>query len=495
MIGKGFLSTTGPMPEQAADAVGDLILGALKGAGSTATNLGALWHHIPGVSAAIDALTGRPGVSAASFPAARAALEPSNPTQQAGRMAEQVAEVIAPAKALTAVGAKAAAAIGARAPALLARAGVEAVGSAGLSAAQGGDPVTGAVLGAAGPAIGAGLKRLPTSLREAAEKNVVEALGPTKERFKAIANRRAPEILDRGLVGSRESLQAKAGEMVSDVGEQIDEALKVHGSKPLNTQPIQDAIDAAKQEFQTITKRPIRDVLAENATRAKTKVKPLQIVGAPDANGLVDVAVDIYARPVRQLDALKQIIADVGPTATVDQLVGIRRVWDKVVAQAGGFAHRAGGAIGQPLKDQSEASVKREATAAIRKVLNTEVPELAAVNKEFAFWKDLDDVLTQTLQRKQAQGPGLGRMVAEGAGQAVGAAVGSGGGPAGTLGAAFATGKLAAFAARVFASPRWKLASAQVKDKLAEAIESGNQDRITSALSRVLAVEGSQVGR
>src|SRR5262249_8106536 len=139
----------------------------------------------------------------------------------------------------------------------------------------------------------------------------------------------------------------------------------------------------------------------------------------PLPNGLYQVHVEFEPRAIRQLSGLQQIMDDLGPTTTVAQLRAVRQAWDKVVAQAGGYAQRASGSIGVPLNDQSEAWAKREGAGAIRKLLEADVPELAAINKEWSFWKNLDDVLTQTMQRTQPQGPGVGKMVAQAAGQAV----------------------------------------------------------------------------
>src|SRR5690606_16301779 len=175
------------------------------------------------------------------------------------------------------------------------------------------------------------------------------------------------------------------------------------------------------------------------------------------------------------------------------QLVALRRVWDDVVARAGGFAHRAPGAIGIPLSEQTEAWAKRKATTAIRQLLDAEVPELTALNKEFAFWKSLDDVLSQTLKRTQPQGPGLKQIAAEGAGRLVGAGMAAGGGVVSGVGKVWALGKIARLAESVFTSPRWRLASAQMKDKLADAIVNGKVDQAAAILSRITAVQGSKL--
>lgn len=450
-----------PQPEpglmdRAASAGSDVLIGAAKGLGQTATNLGRLVHKIPGVSSAVDAVYGRPGISEQGFAAADQALAPSSTAQRVGKAGEQIAEVIAPGKAISGAAATAARRLG-----MAGRIGVEAAGGAGLSVAQGGNPVVGAVVGGAAPVIGQAVGAVAPKLRAAAEEQVVKALGPTKERFKAMAERLTPSILQRGLRGSREALQQQAADAAQAAGQNIDAALTAYGSRQASTQPVVAALETAKDAFRT-----------------------------PNAAGQI---VEYEPRAIRQLEGLQKIITDLGPNASVDQLVGVRRAWDKVVDQAGGFAHRAGGAIGVPLKDQSEAWAKREATGAIRKLLDVEVPELTALNKEFSFWKSLDQVLTQTLQRTQPQGPGLGRMVMEAGGQAVGGVLGSTAGPAGAVGGAIGLGKIAAMANSVFKSPRWLLASAQAKDRLAAAIAGGNTGQMATALMRIGAVQGSKI--
>jgi hypothetical protein len=189
------------------------------------------------------------------------------------------------------------------------------------------------------------------------------------------------------------------------------------------------------------------------------------------------------------------VIEGLGPNARADQLVAIRRAWDRVVDQAGGFAHRAPGGIGLPLADQSEAWAKRQATTAIRQQLDAAVPELATVNKEFAFWRGLDDVLTQTLQRTQPQKPGLGFAAAKAAGHVVGGVLGAstGTGPIGAGIGAIAGGKLNSMLEKAFTGASWKLASAQMKDRLASAIASNDLPGIAMALARITAVQGSKI--
>ena len=328
--------------------------------------------------------------------------------------------------------------------------------------------------------------RAAAPLRQSAQRKVVQALGPTKERFKAMAEKRAPEILERGLGGSRASLQAQAAQRVRSAGQQIDDLLQREGGRPLNPQPVIDALEKAKTEFQTTRQVPLADAIRDGLERTP---------GARITGNAVEIPVVFEPRAIGQISELQRVLKELGPEARVDQVVAIRRAWDKVVSDAGGYQHRAPGAVGQPLKDVSEAAAKRQATTAIRELLSADVPELAAINKEFAFWKDINLVLTQTMKRTQAQGPSLLGRIREGAGQVAGAVVGGvAGGPVGAGVGSVLTGALAKTAHAVFTSPRWRLVSARTRNTLADALSSGNPERISTALGMAAAVTGGGAG-
>jgi len=140
----------------------DLALGAAKGAGQTAANLGGLVHKIPGVSSAVDALYGRPGLSAEAFRQADQVLAPSDTTQKVGKFGEQVAEALVPASKVAGLarGVTAATAprlapiVGKTAARLLPRAAIEGAGAAGIAKAQGQDPGWAAGIAGSIPVLG-----------------------------------------------------------------------------------------------------------------------------------------------------------------------------------------------------------------------------------------------------------------------------------------------------------------------------------------------------
>ncbi len=466
-------SLAGSVSPDVLDTVGNGVIGILKGAGHTAETLGKLVHKIPGVSSAVDAVAGTPGLSSNAFAEADKALTPTNTAQRVGYSAEQGAEFLVPAGAAEKGAATIARAVPrfTNAPRLIRvaakaapRMATEAAAAGGVSAAQGADPTAPAIVAGVTHGASALAGEAVPALRAAAEKQVQQFQGPTKERFKAMAERLTPGILQRGLRGSREAVLAQATDAAEQAGQNIDTAIQQFGTRQVGVQPIVDALEKAKDAFRTV--RP--------------------------GNGLV---VELEPRALRQLDSLQGIVKDLGPDASVEQLIGVRRAWDKVVDQAGGFSHRGPGGIGMPLKDTTEAAAKLEATTAIRKLLDQKVPELSALNKEFSFWKGLQDVLTQTTQRVQPQKAGVGQLMAEATGQVVGGTVGSGGGPGAAVGSAFALGKVAKMAQAVFSSPRWQLASAQTKDALAQAIQNNRVSDITAILGRLSAGATAQAER
>jgi hypothetical protein len=446
----------------------DMVTGIAKGAANTAVGLGELVHQVPGVSAGVDTLYGTKGVSEAAFPAARAAVQPDNAAENAGFITEQIGEFfLLPSSKGT----------------VLVRAAKEGVKNAAVAAAQGGDPVSAGVAATAGPVLGAPAGRLSTALRESAEKRVTQALGATKERFKAMSAKLAPEMLDRGVPGAMgasrrgllEQAQAKAGEY----GKAIDEAIQGAAGERIGTKPIIDALEELKGDFSITRQMTVKEAIAQGIDLTTVR---------RGAGGMVDVPIVLDQRPIQQLTSLQQTLTQLGDEATVEHLVAVRRAWDEVVSQAGGYQHRAGGAIGQPLADRTEAWAKREGAGAIRRVLAEEVPNLAALNKEYAFWRGIRDVLRQTGDRTQPQSGRLTRAVAGGAGATVGAAAGAAmGGP---LGAAVGGGigqQAGKYLEQVVTSPRWRLVSANMRNQLAEALASGSHAQTMSALGKVYA--------
>lgn len=159
----------------ALDTARNVGVGALKGAGQTVTNLGELVHKIPGVTTAVDALYGRPGLSARAFSQAERVLAPSNAAQTVGAIGEQIGEVaLSGAPRLAAAGVSRLPGVARLAQKAVLRL-IPAVARdaivAGGSAALHDQPVaTGAILGGALPLVAAGGSRGAAMLGAAGQK-------------------------------------------------------------------------------------------------------------------------------------------------------------------------------------------------------------------------------------------------------------------------------------------------------------------------------------
>lgn len=139
----------------------DVGKGAAKGIADTAVGAGEMIHKIPGVSTAVDALYGTPGLSQRAFPEAHKELAPQNTSERAGGLLADVGMMFAPnvgsIKGLGAV---------TKLPGLVESAGKAAL----MSGAQsGGDPVSMAEAGAlagGGELASGGLTKMAGMLRK-----------------------------------------------------------------------------------------------------------------------------------------------------------------------------------------------------------------------------------------------------------------------------------------------------------------------------------------
>jgi hypothetical protein len=463
---RSLLTATGHGPAlEGSIGVGKSILGTIEGGGQLIRNAIPAMNNLPEATLPIS-------------------TQPSNTYQSIGKTAGDVGQFFAPAGAVrnTALALKS----GIPAVNMGVRALLEGGAAAGVHSLQQGTTDGAATVGAMGaagpllgPVVGKVAQKVAPGLKDAAQKKVAQALGATKEKYKAISAKRAPEILERGLIGSRQGLLQDAMEKSSDAGKAIDDVLAKHADVPLSTASVLDALEEAKSGFMST-----RSVSAAEAMQSGVMQRP----GARLVGDKVEIPVVLDERVVSQLDKLKATVREMGDEVPIDKLVALRRVWDGVVSRAGGYAHRSGGsAFGMPLAEQTEAWAKKEGATALRKLFAENVPDLQSANKEYAFWADIRNVLKATEARTQAQGPGLGRVMAAG----VGAGIGAGGGSVpGALVGSYVIPKLQ----QAVTSSRWRLVDANLRNKLADALMSDSPEAISAALGRVMAVITSTSG-
>jgi hypothetical protein len=270
------------------------------------------------------------------------------------------------------------------------------------------------------------------------------------------AERIAPEVRARGITGDIDEVRTLAKTERTAAGESIDTELLKNAKNPVELGPIREALERV------------------NADTAN-------LVAQPD--GVSKVVVH-NPRKAGQVAKVRAILDEYGDTMTTEQAVALRRTWDDVVAKAGGYDEKAGNQFGVTLDDASEAGVLRPIAKATRKELAKANPDLAALNQEFKFWADLDDVSSATQSRRVGQKRNLTSTVMRAGGIAAGATQGA-------MGAVVA-GETAARLQTLFESTKWKLVSAQVKTKLADALASGNKDRIAAAMGQATAAVNAQ---
>lgn len=416
----------------------DVGVGALKGVGNTVFGLGKLVRDYTPVGRISDAI--HPG----AFDQRPEEIQPQNTAQRVGFTAEQVGEFFLPISALSKAG----------------TAG-QVARSVGQTMAQTNDPLTAGASGvmtAAVPGASAAVKGAK-ALRSSAEKSMAQSLGATKEWAKADAAKLAPEMLERGVKGSRESMLEMAKAQAKNIGEGIDDVIADAAARGtmVDGKVARQSIQAARQSLLT-----------------PNSGKPIPIEGAQAA--------------IAKLDRLDKFVAKIGPAIPIEDAHRIRVVWDKIVSKAGLYGPKATASA----TDNADAWAIREAATSFRKLLADASPDLAALNKEFAFWGGLRNVLKETQKRTQSQGGGLVSGVTGATGAAAGFASGDSLGD--SVEKALVGGVVGRQVVRLLQSPTFRTSvSAPLKDALADALASGHTGKVLDAMKKITAAMPAQV--
>lgn len=415
------------------DAYNNYSVGLLKGAGQTVGTVGSLLNKVPLVG---EYLSPKSGVNALN-----AMSKPEGIAQKSGAVAEQMGEMALTGGPLKNAALKLVpAGAGYLAPA--ARIAAESV-NAGASSGLHGDSVgLGAASGAAGAAANELIPAVVGPLKKAAVNQYQKFLNPTKEATKNMASDITPELIRRGEIAtSGQALETKAGQKTAQLGSDITNAVSnVPQSVKPDAKPVLDALEKYKQSY-VVNGVPVNEAAVSNAQK------------------------------------LQDMVGALGPDISYQSLNRVRQILDKSVAQGGGY-------VGKTLADGATIDAQREAANAIRRELSRQSPDIAKINAEFHFWRQVEDVIGATNERKVGQQGGLSRVL--------GPIIGAGGGFAhgGPEGAA-AGASLVYIANEAVRSPLWRTASAVVKDRLANAIAKGDVSGAAIVLGRLGAASQS----
>lgn len=429
-----------PVPASSAtDVAKDVAIGAAKGIGNTVFGLGKMVRDYTPIGYVSDAIL--PG----AFDQRPPEITPSNTAQRVGFVGEQVGEFFLPTGAIGKVGAAGKAA----------KSAAEVAKAAALTKAQTGDTgsaIASGAITAAIPGIGAA-RKFAGRLREGAEKTTAQALGATKEIHKATAAKIAPQMLERGVGGSRRQMLEQAEAALAKTGPQIAAAE-------------QAAVAAGK----TIPAAVVRGEL--QFAREGLMV--------PNASGVM-VAVPGSERVIQRLQRMEDFVAALGDDIPFDKANAVKRAWDKIVAKGGLYGPKATATAA----DNADAWATREGASAFRRLLNDASPDLAKLNQEYAFWKGLKNVVSATVDRTQAQSGGLVSSIGGVTGAASGFA--SGDSMTDSLQKAALGGIAGRQLIKLLQSPTWRTkVSAPLKYKLANALASGKADELQKTARHIL---------
>jgi len=304
--------------------------------------------------------------------------------------------------------------------------------------------VTPAAVRAAAPVRNAAAQRLSASATGQMER----ALAATTNENKARAARIAPEMTRRRIWGrDLQSVEARAALESDKAGQAVGDAVRAVANKEVDVLPLVERLEDAKAQF---------------------------IGQATDGRRVVN-----DAAPVQAMQQVQDVLMEYGDRITIGSLNKLRQNLDATVQAGKGFTVA-------DLGTKWKTWAAREGRTALREELSKASPDIDTVMAEFAFWQNLEDVAHATNQRRVGQSGTLTPTIAAGAGAIVGEAVAPGAGIAGKLGGAVIGGQLAASLRRLLSSPGYQMWSAVQKQRLADALASGNQSVITDAVSKGL---------
>lgn len=293
------------------------------------------------------------------------------------------------------------------------------------------------LLEAGGQGLAALARPLAPMLKTSAESTMSQVLSPTTKANKALAKRIVPEMLERNMQAfTRKGLEAQANEGVRAAGEAIDTEI--------------DRMAASGQKFDTST-------IVNNLENAK------QGFQLRDQAGNVIAADD---RATTAIHGVQDILSKYGPDIQVKDLRNVRSWIQKSINETKeGFVLTG---------DVARINAQKQAYSTIAETLASASPDLAQLNKEFGFWRDLQTVLNASNLRKTGQTGIVEKAARAGIGGMVGGVVG---GPGGEL-AGMAMGQLVQ-------SPAWRTVSAVNKNRFAEFLSRGDLASANTLAARI----------
>lgn len=282
--------------------------------------------------------------------------------------------------------------------------------------------------------------------RQAEEQVSQRVLAPGNPAFRGRAAAAAPEVLARKLKGGRDELRQAAEEGMADAGARIDDAIQTAGGTQAS-----------------VSLLPV-------IGRLHQRIKDLQDSAGNPLSGQAAIRIKALNERITQLRALGQKGSG---RASFEDLRKIRDESYRLADEARGYERQGNPAMAD------EGWAARETGSAIRQTFADRSPTAAMANADYAFWKNLNDILDPVQGRPKNLAPTQGvtggaRMVGAATGQMVGGKVG-----------AFVGSALVPWLRERVATPQWQLADAHTKLKLAEAMRRGDVGAMKQWMLRI----------
>lgn len=413
------------------DAILQAEIGVAKGAGKTAIGLAQLVHKIPGIS---DLMNFVPFLTDEALASGRHAMEPTNTAQGIGQFGEQTGEFFLPTGLAGKVG-------------KLAEIGKNVA----LTQAQTDNPKAAGLAGVLSAVMPAASHTVAPKLERSANESFVRAMGPaggrgpTKAADLIAAQEMAPQIVKTGAIRPTSAASARAlgADAVKETSDNLKHVLNMVGTNRADQPKLLQAIQAQRRALRT-----------------------------PGAGATSFVSSGAEATDALWAE-LEKDVQQVQPTA--EGLHELKRVWNEVANFAA--ADPAAG---------SKRAVYEAGGNLIRAQLANDHQAISKADKFFSIAKKFDDIVNAPTTLRP--GGGVAELISPFARPAAGAVVGGAegyrqGGVTGAVAGAVGGAALV----RLIQSPGFRYVSAAMKQTLANALKSGDEQRISNLITAISA--------
>jgi hypothetical protein len=360
----------------------NLIIGALKGVGSTLTGIDTLARKVPGVAGALDAISPKKGGLAQD----KAFVTPKGTAQNVGFGAEQLAEFLIPS-GLVAKGAKAAGTVSTAAK-VATRAGLEGVTAGAVRAAQTGSVKEGAKAGAIAGGITGALGAAGAGLR---------ASGLPEKLYGQIFKSSFDDMTNALRTGGIKDLQAKFPEKFREFADAGIIKVGKDGAAKFDPTLAREALDRGlRGSLPNMANESVRKTLELelNARRLAEGYKPQLRVPSPKKY------VNIFGQLKEQYKGT--FMEQRGKEAArLAKAFEVGRVDAKTVLDARRFLDKM--RVAASYRNDAKVSIAQEdfrkATDQLRGVLN-KVPGMGGTMSNYRFYLEVLEALAKEAQRQ-----------------------------------------------------------------------------------------------